>query len=155
MVATCVVGSTDTAKCADCIGGLEYRWDGEVVRYIIRWLAILICSACYWAPGTVSNLATSWFVGYWSCWAPMGVRTFSPNWGVPSIKLWCRSPPNKSLTVEPQLKRIQVLGKKRIFLSLKESLHVQTNGIKKKTKRKFNFFLFLAAKLRKYTKLYI
>jgi len=38
------------------------RWDGEWVRHIICWSAILICSGCYWAPGTVPNLATAWFV---------------------------------------------------------------------------------------------
>jgi len=35
MVAVCVVGSADTAKCADCIGESVYCWDGELVRHII------------------------------------------------------------------------------------------------------------------------
>jgi len=31
MVSVCVVGSADTAKCANCIGGSVYRCDGETV----------------------------------------------------------------------------------------------------------------------------
>jgi len=77
MVAVCVVGSADTAKCADCTGGSVYRCDGELVRHIIWWSAILICSGCYWAPGTVFNWATAWFVGCWSCWAPLGTSMLS------------------------------------------------------------------------------
>jgi len=48
MVAVCVVGLADTAKCADCIGSVPLsRWDGESLRHIICWSAILICSGCY------------------------------------------------------------------------------------------------------------
>jgi len=50
------------------------RWDVELVRHILCWSAILICSECYWAPGTVSTLSNAWFVGCWSCWA-LWVRT--------------------------------------------------------------------------------
>jgi len=31
MVAVCVVGSADTATCADCIGATVCRWVGETV----------------------------------------------------------------------------------------------------------------------------
>jgi len=31
MVAVCVVGLADTAKCADCIGRSVWRWVGETV----------------------------------------------------------------------------------------------------------------------------
>jgi len=31
MVAVCVVGSADTSKCADCIGGSVCRWIVETV----------------------------------------------------------------------------------------------------------------------------
>jgi len=31
MVAVCVAGSADTAKCADCIGRPVCRWVGETV----------------------------------------------------------------------------------------------------------------------------
>jgi len=34
MVAVCVVGSADTAKCADWIREPLSRWDGELVRHI-------------------------------------------------------------------------------------------------------------------------
>jgi len=63
MVAVNAVGSADPATCADCIGSSMFRWVGELVRHIIWWYAILICSGCYWAPGTVPNLAIAWFVG--------------------------------------------------------------------------------------------
>jgi len=31
MVAVCVIGSADTAKCADCIGGSMYRRVGDTL----------------------------------------------------------------------------------------------------------------------------
>jgi len=65
METVCLVGLADTAKCADWVSVPLSRRDGELVRHIICWSAILICSRCYWAPGTVPNVATAWFVGCW------------------------------------------------------------------------------------------
>jgi len=75
MVAVRVVGLADTAKCADWVRVPLSRWDGALVRHITCWSAILICSGGYWAPGTVPNLATVWFVGCWSCWANLGTNS--------------------------------------------------------------------------------
>jgi len=94
-------------------------WDGELVRRIICWSAILICSGWYyrleltlhhvqtalagqcavelvrrWVSATYNMLISSLLLH--DLWGVVMLSTFvykhsPPHWGVPSIKSWCRS----------------------------------------------------------------